>query len=217
MLVLAPAAGGASLLTLSNPVADGAIITTAGNNDRGDWASATAYPADADESNTTDYAGITIAHDTSSFFLRQQTFRTDAGGFLTSSQKLFFDTDRSRATGYRGPGDTLAVGGEYMLEGATLYLYTGSGTDWGWSSVASLVYDDWPTNDHELTLSRSSLGNAASFDFIAITDFWGGGDAYADGAHGGAAGSYYTYTTVPEPAAALLGGIGLMALLRRRK
>ena len=36
-------------------------------------------------------------------------------------------------------------------------------------------------------------------DWRENTYFWGGGDAYADGAHGGAAGSYYTYTTVPEP------------------
>ena len=34
LLVGVPAATAASLLTLTNPVADGAIITTAGNNDR---------------------------------------------------------------------------------------------------------------------------------------------------------------------------------------
>ena len=127
------------------------------------------------------------------------------------------DTDQSRASGYRGANDTFAVGAEYMLEGASLYAYTGSGTDWGWSFVASAVYDDFPLNDHELSFARSALGNPTSFDLIAITDFFGAGDAYVDGAQGGASGSYVTYSTVPEPHALLLGVAGVAAFLGRRR
>ncbi len=216
VFLTAAAAHGASLLTLSNPVADGAINTAGGNNDRSDWAATIAFPIDPDEANAVDFASITVAHDSTNFYVREQTYRTDAGGFISGNQMLIFDTDQSRASGYRGPNDNFAVGGEYMLQGVTLYRYTGSGTDFSFTSLGGLSYDDFPLNDHELTIPRSLLGNPGSFDFIAVTDFFGGGDAYPDGAQSGAVGSFYTYSAVPEPHAVLLGGIGLLALLRRR-
>jgi len=37
------------------------------------------------------------------------------------------------------------------------------------------------------------------------------------GLNGGVGNSYITITAVPEPAAALLGGLGMLALLRRRR
>jgi hypothetical protein len=216
-VIMAASAQGASLLTLTNSVADGSINTAGGNNVRSDWSATTAFTTDPDESNALDFASVTVAHDSTNFYLRQQTYRTDSAGFLSFGQKIIFDTDRNRSTGYRGPSDAFAVGGEYMLEGATLYLYTGSGNDWGWNSLGTISYDDFPINDHEFTIARSSLGGASAFDFIGITDFFGGGDSYADGAHGGVSGSYFTYNTIPEPSAALLGSLGIIALLRRRK
>jgi len=218
LLAGVPAAMAASLLTLTNPVADGAITTTAGNNDRSDWAGVTAFPADPNESLTTDFQAVSFAQDSTNFYLRQQMFATDAGGFLHNNQMLFLDTDQNRATGYLGPNGLFAVGGEYMLQGPTFYQYTGTGTDWSWTWLGPVTsYDDWPLNDHEMTFSRSTIGNPVAFDFIAATDFWGGGDAYPDTAHGGAPGGYYTYTTVPEPAAfLLLAMVPLLAARRRR-
>ncbi len=212
-------AHGASLLTLTNPVADGAINTVAGNNDRSDWASTTPFTADPDDAdvNTVDCSSITVAHDATSFHLRQLLFDNDAGGFLSNYQKLILDTDQARATGYLGPDGIFAVGGEYMLEGATLYLYTGTGTDWSWTWLGPVTsYDDWPVLDHEMSLARTAIGNPVSFDFIAITDFWAG-DNYPDGARGGATGDYFTYTTVPEPAAAALAALALLTAGRRRR
>lgn len=210
-------AHGASLLTLTNPVADGAINTIAGNNDRSDWVSTTPFTADPDEANTIDYSSITVAHDSTSFHFRQQLFRNDAGGYLSNSQKLILDTDQARATGYLGPDGNFAVGGEYMLEGATLYVYTGTGIDWSWAELGRVTsYEDWPVLDHEMSLSRAAIGGPVSFDFIAITDFWGG-DNYPDGAKGGSTGDCFTYTTVPEPAAAALAALALLTAGRRRR
>ncbi len=218
LLVGVPAATAASLLTLTNPVADGAIITTAGNNDRSDWAGVAAFPTDPNESLTTDFQAVSFAHDSTNFYLHQQMYATDAGGFLHNNQMLFLDTDQNRSTGYLGPNGLFSVGGEYMLQGPTFYQYTGTGTDWSWAWVGPVPsYDDWPLNDHEMAFARSTIGNPVAFDFIAATDFWGGGDAYPDGAHGGATGGSYTYTTVPEPAAALLLALVPLLATRRRR
>lgn len=210
-------AHGASVATLSNPVTDGAINTTGGNNDRSDWSATIAFPTDPDESEAVDFASMTVAHDSTNFYLREQLYRNDGSGFLSGSQKILIDTDQDRATGYRGAADTFAVGAEYMIEGVSIFAYTGSGTDWGWNFIGSAVYDDFPLNDHELSFARSAIGSPTDFDFIAVSDFFGGGDAYVDGAQGGASGNWLTYTTVPEPGALTLALAAGLGLLRRRR
>lgn len=218
LVVLISSGHGASVVELSNPVTDGAINTTGGNNDRSDWSSTIAFPTDPDEANAVDYSAITVAHDSTNFYLRQQLYRNDASGFISGTQVIMLDTDQSRATGYRGANDTFAVGAEYMLQGFTLYAYTGTGIDWGWSPVVSAVYDDFPINDHELSFARSDIGSPTGFDFIAITDYFGAGDAYVDGAQNGSTGNWLTYNTVPEPDASfLIAAAGLLSVYRRRR
>ena len=146
-------------------------------------------------------------------------FATDAGGFLSASQRFFFDTDQNRSSGYLGPLGAFAVGAEYMLEGVTLYQFSGGGaqTSWSWNWLGGISYDDWPLNDHEMSFSRALIGNPAAFDFIAATDFWGTGDNYPDSGLGGSGGGYYTYTTVPEPAAVCLIAVLGIPWSRRRR
>ena len=210
-------ARGASLMTLSNPVADGAINTGAGNNDRSDWAPTVAFPTDPNEGAATDFQSITVAHDSNYFYIREQMNATAAGGFFSGAQLLFFDTDQNRSVGYTGPLGAYAIGAEYLLEGTSLFAFTGGGdqTAFSWNYIGSVSYDDFPLNDHELSFSRSLFGSPVSFDFMAATDYYGG-DVYEDSAMTGASGGYYTYTTVPETGATLLGGIGVLCLLGRR-
>ena len=203
----------ASLVTLSNPVADGAINTAAGNNLRADWAGVAAYPVDPDEGQPTDWRQVQWAHDSANFYLRYQTYRTEAGGFLTWQENAFLDTDRTWGTGYNG--GWLSVGAEYMLQGQTLYRFTGASPGaWSWSQVGSLTFDDWPLNDQEFTLPRSSFGSPQAFDFLLLA----GNDIYPNAANAGALGGVFTYSAVPEPAAASLFALYLvtLALLRRR-
>ncbi len=220
--LLLTAARGASLLTLSNPVADGSIVTTAGNNDRSDWNATVPFPVDADESSATDFQSITVAHDSTHFYIRELLYRTDNSGFFSGNQVLLFDTDQSLSSGYTGPAGAYSIGAEYMLQGVNLYAFTG-GTDqtaWSWSFVAASIFDDFPLNDHELSFTRESLGSPAVFDFIALTEFWGAGDLYPDSAAGGSGGGYYTYSinVVPEPSSALImGPVMAISLLRRRR
>lgn len=217
LLVLAAHAQGASLLTLSNPVADNTINTAASNNDRSDWLTTIAFPTDADEANATDFQSITVAHDSSKFYIREQLYRTANSGFFAGSQILFFDTDQNSANGYTGPLGNYAIGAEFLLEGTSLYSFGGgvNQTAFSWNFIATVSYDDFPTNDHELSFASSLIGSPVSFDFIAVTDYYGG-DLYSDTAMSGASGGYYTYSTVPEPGAALLGGLGFACLLSRR-
>lgn len=217
-LLLAASAQGASLLTLSNPVADGSINTIASNGDRSDWAGTIAFPTDPDEANTTDFASITVAHDSSTIYIREQLYRTANSGFFSGTQILFFDTDQSLSTGYTGPSGTNAVGAEYLLEGVSLFAFAGgvNQTSFSWNFVGTVTYDDFPINDHELSFAASLIGSPTAFDFIAVTDYFGG-DLYPDSASGGASGGFYTYNAIPEPGAMLLGSLGLLALLKRRQ
>lgn len=209
----------ASLLTLSNPVSDNSIVTTAGNNDRSDWNTTIAFPVDADESNVTDFQSITVAHDSTKFYIREQFYRTSNSGFFAGNQILFFDTDQSSAVGYTGPSGTFSIGAEYLLEGTNLYAFTGGAnqTVFSWSYVATVSYDDFPLNDHELSFSRSAIGSPTTFDFIAVTDYFANGDLYPDTASGGGSGGFYTYSAVPEPSSGLLGLVTLLGMMRRRR
>jgi len=211
-------ASGASLMTLSNPVADGAINTSGGNNDRSDWGPTIAFPADPAEGAATDFQSITIAHDSDYLYIRQLMFATDAGGFLSGNQMVFFDTDQDRSVGYIGPDGNYAIGADYLLQGTNLFVFTGGANQTGffWTQIGSASYDDFPFNDHELSFSLGLIGSPVSFDFIATTDFYGG-DVYSDTALGGTSGGYYTYTTVPETGATLLGGMAVLCLLGRRR
>src|SRR5687768_1940348 len=158
-LALVSACPAASLLTLSNPVADGSIVTTAGNNVRTDWNGVTAFPGDPDESQATDFSAVSMAHDSTKLYIREQLYRTSNSGFFAGNQILLFDTDRSRATGYTGPTASLAIGAEYLLEGISLFAFTGgSQTAFSWSFLTTVTYDDFPLNDHELSFNSASIG-----------------------------------------------------------
>lgn len=211
----------ASLMTLSNPVADGGITVTPSNNSRADWAGVTAYPVDADESQATDFLAVSMAHDSQNLYIRQQFHRTANSGFFASNQILFFDTDQDRATGYTGPTGSLAIGAEFLLEGTSLFAFAGGSnqSSFSWNWIGVVTYDDFPLNDHEMGFALSWLGSGVdAFDFIGITDYFGNGDHYPDSAYS-AAGDFYTYTTIPEPAAAgfLLAGLGVLSLRRSRR
>lgn len=215
-LLLAASVHGSSLLTLSNPVADGSINTAAGNNDRSDWTGTIAFPMDPDESNATDFSSITVAHDASNIYIREQLYRTANSGFFSGSQILFLDTDQSLSSGYTGPSGTNAVGAEYLLEGVSLFAFTGgtNQTAFSWNYLGAVTYDDFPINDHELSFAASLIGSPTAFDLIAVTDYFGG-DLYPDSANGGATGGFYTYS-IPEPASVVLGSLGMLVLLKRR-
>lgn len=211
---LAAVAEAAVVETQSNPVADGSINTSGGNNSRADWSGIPSYVADGNDGATSDWDRVSVAHDSTRFFVRYQMHATTFSGFLDFNQRIFIDADQNRSTGFTGGGDQFPIGAEYMVEGATLYPFTGgTSTSWSWGSGTGLSYDDFPTLDHELSIPRASLANPNSFDFVLFAS-GSPEDYYPSTGNAGPTGGFFTYA-VPEPAS--LGALSLLGLTLTRR
>jgi spherulation-specific family 4 protein len=177
--------------TLSNPVANGSIVVT--GNDRTDWAGVPAYDVDgADTAGPeVDYRQVQVAHDDDNFYFR---FQLNTSGFLGFRHNVFIDVDQDRSTGFRGSGDQLSIGAEYLLQGSSVFSFAGaSATTWGWSFLGTQPWDDFPTTDIETQIPRSLIGNPAGFDFVLFGDNTGTDDYYPNSGEGGPAGDLLRY------------------------
>jgi MYXO-CTERM domain-containing protein len=89
---------------------------------------------------------------------------------------------------------------------------------YSWSiSLASLGLNAGDSVDFVTTYLNPNDGGGADASFRSNEAFVTDLGATNPGFGGVTFASFQTYTTVPEPAAALLGSLGLLALLRRRK
>ncbi|HRJ51231.1 MAG TPA: hypothetical protein PLE99_00585 [Candidatus Thiothrix moscowensis] len=147
-------ASGSSTSGISNPVSS---LTTDGN--LADWSSLTSFgtdPADVSgTSNPLDWLEGWMAHNSSNLWLAYRTRNNvNTSGFW--GYQVYLDTDSNPASGYqRG-----TVGAEYLLEGSTLWRYSGDGTSWSWTQQGTSTY---AINGQtaEFSLPRSWLGNPA--------------------------------------------------------
>lgn len=73
---------------------------------------------------------------------------------------VFIDTDDNNRTGYRGLAGGSGV--EHLIEGGTLYRYTGSGYDWYWTPVCPLTYAISGTR-LEMAVAAQHLGLGANY------------------------------------------------------
>jgi hypothetical protein len=73
---------------------------------------------------------------------------------------VFMDTDENNRSGYRGLSGGSGV--EYLLEGGSLYAYTGSGYDWNWAFVTPLTYAV-NTTRFETAVASSYLGLGTNY------------------------------------------------------
>ena len=181
-----------------------ANITIDGN--LSDWAGLQSFGDDPDDvtgaNNKLDWNKAWMADNaaTDSLYIAYQT----KGDIQTASfwaYQVYLDTDENAATGFQ----TGALGADYMLEGATLYHYTGNGTSWSWELVGTATVQT-SGNKAEFRLSRSWLGNTSSIRmfFYGNNAAFGGDtvDVYPDDALTAGAGQrYFTYqlgTSVPS-------------------
>lgn len=209
------------LQTISNSVADGTLVM---DGSRSDWNGLTPFNTDPNEGSTQDWSVVTMANDTSNFYFRYQ-FNATTG--LDGSAMIFLDTNNSRSSGYTGGGGKFPIGAEYMIQGASIYGYTGSGTDWSWDNyLGGVNYDTSVTNDFEFSLAQSTIGSISTFSFVLFSQGTVGGSYYEDyypDSSDVSSGGYFAYTTVPEPGTnmLILGGLGMLVgggrYLRRRQ
>ncbi len=110
--------------------------------------------------NVLDFASAAIAHDDNYFYFRYSNHAPDAVQ-ISWGMSVQIDTDANPATGFRGFGNELPIGVDYMIEGQTLHRYTGSGNDFSW---APGELQPAVTNgaEFEMQVPREALGNPAA-------------------------------------------------------
>ena len=156
---------------VSNPVAAGAIVV---NGTLSDWSSLTSFGQQSQavtitSSNKVDLAQIWLANDPTNLYVAYQNYGPTTNG-LNAAYNLYFDVDDNRTTGFSGGANNFPIGAEYLLQGATLYHFTGtSGTDWSWSSVGVATYATSGSNV-ELSLPRAWIGNPEVFQIFFLDD-----------------------------------------------
>jgi len=153
---------------VSNPVLDTGITV---NGAITDWAKLTSFGTKANDvsgaANPVDWNQGWIANDTGSFYIAIQNANAIT---LNSAYNIFLDTDNNRSTGYTGGANNFPVGAEYMVQGSTLYKYTGgSGTAWSWASVGTLT-SGVSSNTAEIKVPRSWIGSPASINLFFYGD-----------------------------------------------
>jgi hypothetical protein len=90
-------------------------------------------------------------------------------------QRVYIDTDRSPSTGFQRGG----LGANFLIENASLYSYSGSGTDWSWSFVKSIAQTtggsgNGSVNWSKWDLSRSDLGGTTATHLLFEVERTGG-------------------------------------------
>ena len=130
-----------------------------------DWSAVTPFTADAADvtaaSDNIDWRSASMAHNDSHFYIRagNETAVSD----LNWGYAIYMDTDVNPATGFVGFSSELSSGTDYLIEGASLYRYTGSGTDWMWSYLGE-VDAAINANQYEIAIARNLLDNSTAID-----------------------------------------------------
>ncbi len=195
--------------TMSNPVVNGSIVVT--GNDRTDWLAIPAYDPDGADSAgpEVDYQQAQVAHDDDNFYFR---FQLDASDFFGFRNNVFIDIDHDRTTGFRGSGDQLSIGAEFLLQGSSVFSFAGATpTTWNWGFLGSQPFDAFPTTDVETMIPRSLIGNPDGFDFVLFGDNTAEQDYYPNTGSAGAGGDLLRYL-VNGPLVGDLDGDGFVGI-----
>jgi len=178
--------------TTSNPVTS--MIVDA---DLADWANLQAFATDPDDitgvNNKINWLESWLAHSSSNLYFAYKTKDPIETNSLWAYQ-VYLDTDSNSGTGF-SHGE---LGVEYLLEGITLWKYTGDGTSWSWIAVDTAAMQA-NGNIVELSIQRSVLENNPSqirLFYSGNNAVFGGDttDVYPDGVFtNGASNRYFDY------------------------
>lgn len=134
-----------------------------------DWKGIAATAMDpAEGAQPVDWRKLFLAHDKDALFLRYTT--EGAVDFNKgAAYMVFLDTDQSARTGFQGDSGQFPLGADYLLQGLTLYRYSGTGADWTWESLGT-ISGAAKGNEAEFAIPREQLGDAAEVDLMLYAD-----------------------------------------------
>lgn len=87
-----------------------------------------------------------------------------------AAYNVYLDTDRNPATGFKGSSGEYSIGADYLVQGATIFQYSGTGSDWSWTQLDAPVFEI-KGKELLLTIDLKKLGNpAGAIDFFCLGD-----------------------------------------------
>ena len=104
-----------------------------------------------------DWRQLWLAHDDQYFYFATTNDTVPFENACTWAHTFFIDVDNDAHTGFRGAEGEYPIGAELMLQGAFLFRYTGSGTDWSWDCIDAAAHATVDTNT-ELRIDRWHIG-----------------------------------------------------------
>ncbi|HXY50951.1 MAG TPA: delta-60 repeat domain-containing protein [Terriglobales bacterium] len=148
---------------LAGAVAAGHAQTIDGNFS--EWSSAeiigTDPAANVNPTDVADWLTLWATFQNGNLLLSYQTVQNIDFNNNAWRYEVLLDTDSNPLTGYRGASGNYKLGADYMVEGGTIYRYTGTGTNWSWSYVGTASYAI-SGNRLEMAVPGASLGITAS-------------------------------------------------------
>ncbi len=113
-----------------------------------------------------DFLSIWAAHDNNHLYFAWQNDGPTAESW---GNAIFFDTDLSISTGFRGFMNDSPIGVDYLSEGSSLFRYMGTGNDWNWEYLGDTTL---ATNGDvlELQIPLDLMGNVETFDIFLRGD-----------------------------------------------
>jgi hypothetical protein len=136
-----------------------------------DWASVQSFGDDGADISVAgaqaDWRSAWMAHDNNNLYLAYEN-----NGVLNNNLRwawqVFIDTDANVSTGF---AVSPAMGASYMVQGNSLYQYTGTGSDWSWTYLASASQSS-TSNIAELNFPRNLLGGATNLRVVFRAANW---------------------------------------------
>ncbi|MFH1856586.1 MAG: hypothetical protein ABH836_05085 [Candidatus Omnitrophota bacterium] len=93
--------------------------------------------------------------------------------FNENNYYFYLDTDNNSASGFKSSTNDWAVGADYLIQNANLFIYTGTGTDWSWNWINTLNYFI-VGNTVEIAIQRKdmdeTLYNGEQTNLLAVSE-----------------------------------------------
>lgn len=143
-----------------------ANITVNGNlNDWDGIASLGSDPLDANGLNDSiDWVEGWVAHNAQDVYF---AYENETATSLSWGYGIYLDTDNNTATGFTGFLGEYPIGADFLIEGSDVQKYTGSGTNWSWTSVGTADIG-FAGNTAELAVSRAVLESPQTLNLFFL-------------------------------------------------